>query len=65
MRMQEKQTDKVIINVTRSAHGDWQEDKWVSLIHKYMTIIAYLYSGHIVQSTVRLRIGTVFILNNR
>jgi hypothetical protein len=32
MHVSEKKTDKVIIDATRSAHGDWQEDNGVRLI---------------------------------
>ncbi len=39
MRMQEKQTDKVIIDATRSIHGDRQEHDWVRLIRVELTIM--------------------------
>ena len=54
--MQEKQTDKVIIYATRSAHGDWQEDDGVRSIRVYLTIMSNLHSGFLVQNTIRLRI---------
>jgi hypothetical protein len=54
--MQEKQTCKVIIDATQSAHGNWQEeDDVVRPIRVYLTTMPYLYSGCIVQGTVRLR----------
>jgi hypothetical protein len=47
--MQEKQSCKVLIDVTRSAYGDRQEDDGVRSIRVYLTIIPYLYSGCLVQ----------------
>ena len=54
--MQEKKTDKVIIDSTRSVHGDWQEDYWISLIHVELTIMEYesSFCQHF-SSTVKMR----------
>ena len=41
IRMQEKQTRKVIIYTTRSAYGDWKEDNGVRPICVYLTIMSY------------------------
>jgi hypothetical protein len=58
MRVQEKHPCKVLIDATRSDDDDRHEDDGVSpnrLIRVYLTIIPYLYSGCLVQGTVRLR----------
>ena len=47
MRMQEKQTRKVIIYTTRSAYGDWKEDNGVRPTLVYLTIMTYLFSSEI------------------
>ena len=47
MRMQEKQTRKVIIYTTRSAYGDWKEDNGVRPICVYLTIMPYLFSRRV------------------
>ena len=60
MCVQEKQPCKVLIDVTRSTYDDRQEDGGVRPIRVYLTIILYLYdtlySGYLVQGTIRLRI---------
>ena len=53
--MQEKQTDKVIMDATRSVLGDMQEDDWVRLIRVELTMMDYLLSGRTFQSAVRMR----------
>ncbi len=55
MRVQEKQPCKVLIDATRSAYGDRQEDDGVRHIRIYLTIMPYLYSSCLVQGPVRLR----------
>ena len=46
-----KQTDKIIIYVTRSVHGDSQENDWVSLIHIELMIMTDIFAGRIFQIT--------------
>ena len=46
VHMQEKQTDKTIIDATRSGQDDWQqEDDWVSLIYPRITVDNVLFSS--------------------
>ena len=49
VHMQENQTDKVIIDMTRSVHGDWHENHWVRRICVDLTIMEYLFSDRIFQ----------------
>jgi hypothetical protein len=52
--VQEKQPCKVLIDSTRSAYDDRQEDDGLRPIHVYLTIILYLYTSCLIQSPVRL-----------
>jgi hypothetical protein len=51
----ENQTDKVIIDSTRSVHDDCQEYYSVSLINVDLTIMDDLRSDRIFQNTVKMR----------
>jgi hypothetical protein len=53
--MQEKKTDKVIIDATLIVHGDWHEYYWVRLILVDLTIMEYLFSDRFFTRTVRMR----------
>ncbi len=56
MCVEENQSCKVLINVTRSAYDDRQQDDGISPIRVYLTIIPNLHSGCLVEGTIRLRI---------
>ena len=53
MRVQEKHPCKVLIDVTRSAYGDSQEDDGIRPIRVYLTIMPNLHSVCLVQDTIR------------
>ena len=55
MRVQEKQSCKVLIDATRSAYGDRQEDDGIRPIRVYLTIMSNLHSDFLVEDTIRLR----------
>jgi hypothetical protein len=46
---------KVLIDTTRSVYGDRQEHNGIRSIRVYLTIIPNLYSGFLLEGTIRMR----------